>query len=114
MRVQNAQHARFRQQHFCEGGSLACYDITTPIDHSVLYADKNHSMNRTDVMCHVRIQTPGPILSRKVLETALEKLQQNAMEFLQEVNAHRLPAKSLVIRLIGKDREINKATDSSH
>lgn len=80
----------------------------------MLYADKKHSMNRTEVICHVRIQTPGPILSRKVLETALEKLQQNAMEFLQEVNAHRLPAKSLVIRLIGKDREINKATDSSH
>lgn len=86
----------------------ACYEIPPSIDPSVLYSDKSHSPDRSEVLRHVASGAPGPIPSRKVLKTALERPQRDLRTFLQEVNDNGLPWDSLVIGLKGKEREIKK------
>nr|AYP67529.1 RNA-dependent RNA polymerase [Manly virus] len=87
---------------------IPCFEIPPSIDPSVLYADKSHSPNRQEVLNHVARGVPGPIPSKKVLQTALGTPQRDLKEFLTEVNDKGLPWDSLVIGLKGKEREIKK------
>ncbi|UYL95545.1 MAG: RNA-dependent RNA polymerase [Nanning Rhabd tick virus 1] len=85
-----------------------CYEVPSSIDPSVLYADKSHSPDRLEVLRHVSSMRSGPIPSKKVLQTALERPQRDLKKFLQSVNDEGLPWDSLVIGLKGKEREIKK------
>lgn len=86
----------------------ACYEIPQTIDPSVLYADKSHSMNRSEVVNHLRKHPYQEVPSKKVLQTALETPGTDVSKFLQEVNDHGLDDESLIIGLKGKEREIKK------
>ncbi|UYL95605.1 MAG: RNA-dependent RNA polymerase [Yushu Rhabd tick virus 2] len=83
-----------------------CYEVPQTIDPSVLYADKSHSPNYSEVYAHVASGKEEPIPSKKVLKTALETPQRNLVDFLQQVNDQGLPPDSLTIGLKGKEREI--------
>lgn len=87
---------------------LPCYEIPPSIDPSALYADKSHSPDRSVVLNHVSSGAPGPIPSRKVLDTVLKTEQVDLREFLQMINDEGLDWESLVIGLKGKEREIKK------
>ncbi|AJG39138.1 RNA-dependent RNA polymerase [Tacheng Tick Virus 3] len=84
----------------------ACYEIPQTIDPSVLFADKSHSPNYSEVFTHIASGKEEPIPSRKVLKTALDTPHRNLVDFLQEVNDHGLPKDSLTIGLKGKEREL--------
>lgn len=47
-----------------------CFDVPDMIDPSIIYADKSHSMNRSEVLSHIQNNPNSPIPTRKVLETA--------------------------------------------
>ncbi|QDZ59981.1 large protein [Harbour porpoise rhabdovirus] len=85
------------------------FDIPDLIDPSMIYADKSHSMNRSEVLDHVRMNPNTPIPTRKVLKTLLEKPATNWPEFLKRIEEHGLEKDSLIIGLKGKERELKKS-----
>nr|WAK77186.1 MAG: RNA-dependent RNA polymerase [Rhabdoviridae sp.] len=87
---------------------IPCYTVPQTIDPSVLYGDRSHSMNRSEVIRHVQAHPDREIPSRKVLRTALETPQTNVKDFLQDVNDKGLRRDDLVIGLKGKEREIKR------
>ncbi|USL85426.1 MAG: RNA-dependent RNA polymerase [Dermacentor reticulatus rhabdovirus 1] len=87
----------------------ACYEIPQTIDPSVLYADKSHSPNYSEVLAHIVSESEEPIPSKKVLRTALDTPHRNLVDFLRSVNDNGLPRDSLTIGLKGKERELKEA-----
>ncbi|QPL20091.1 RNA-dependent RNA polymerase [American bat vesiculovirus] len=85
---------------------VKCFDIPDLIDPSVIYADKSHSMNRSDVIRHILYKSDSPIPSRKVMKTMLETPATNWVEFLESVDKVGLDAEDLVIGLKAKEREL--------
>lgn len=83
------------------------------IDPAVIYADKSHSMNRGDVIEHVRSGKPGPIPSLNVLHTMLSEEMIDVRAFLQDIDANGLPDDHLAIGLRCKERELKGVGDSS-
>lgn len=85
---------------------VRCYEIPDVIDPSIIYADKSHSMNRTEILNHIREHPNTPIPSKKVLQTFINSPATNWKEFLTEINDHGLSSEDLVIGLKAKEREL--------
>ncbi|AEI17640.1 L gene product [Kotonkan virus] len=88
---------------------IKCFDIPDMIDPSIIYSDKSHSINRSEVMKHIREKPNKPIPTRRVLKTLLEKPATIWPEFLKKVNDFGLDWESLVIGLKAKERELKDA-----
>ncbi|ACB47438.1 L polymerase protein [Cocal virus] len=86
-----------------------CFDIPDLIDPSIIYSDKSHSMNRSEVLRHVRNSPNTPIPSKKVLQTMLDTTATNWSEFLNQIDKYGLDDEDLVIGLKGKERELKLA-----
>ncbi|ACB47443.1 L polymerase protein [Vesicular stomatitis Alagoas virus] len=95
--------------HWHELPLTKCFEIPDLIDPSIIYSDKSHSMNRSDVLRHVRNSPNTPIPSRKVLQTMLETKATNWGEFLSSIDKYGLELEDLVIGLKGKERELKLA-----
>ncbi|AJR28590.1 polymerase [Vesiculovirus radi] len=85
---------------------VQCFDIPDLIDPSIIYADKSHSMNKSEVLTHVKKYPNRVIPTRKVLQSMLDKPATNWLEFLEEVDKHGLCDDDLIIGLKGKEREL--------
>lgn len=85
-----------------------CYTVPQTTDPAVLYSDRSHSMNQSEVLKHVREHPNQEIPFRKVLRTALETSQVNVRDFLQCINDDGLEQDGLIIGLKGKEREIKQ------
>nr|QNS83620.1 RNA-dependent RNA polymerase [Chandipura virus] len=95
--------------HWHELPLIQCFDIPDLIDPSIIYSDKSHSMNRSEVLNHVRTKPHAPIPSKKVLESMIDKPATNWLEFLDEIDKNGLSDEDLVIGLKGKERELKIA-----
>ncbi|APG78857.1 RNA-dependent RNA polymerase [Xinzhou nematode virus 4] len=85
-----------------------CFEIPTGIDPSVLYADKSHSMNKSEVIQFI-LEHPGQnVPSKKVLKTALEVEGVDILQFLSDIDVNGLAQDDLVIGLKGKEREVKR------
>nr|QRD99862.1 MAG: RNA-dependent RNA polymerase [Evros rhabdovirus 2] len=84
-----------------------CFEIPDAIDPSLLYSDKSHSKNLSDIIQDI-LTTNGtkPITTLSVLESYLSKSATNVKEFLQMINDVGLKRDSLVIGLRAKEREL--------
>lgn len=83
-----------------------CYEIPDVLDPSIIYADKSHSMNKSEILNHIRSHPNVPIPSKKVLQTFINTPATNWKEFLAEVNDQGLSSEDLVIGLKAKEREL--------
>ncbi|AOX47517.1 L protein [Orgi virus] len=83
-----------------------CMEIPDVIDPSVIYSDKSHSMQYSEVYRHILTRSHDPIPTNKVLESFLQKPATEWKKFLQEVNDNGLTLEDLIIGLKGKEREI--------
>lgn len=83
-----------------------CYKIPDVLDPSIIYADKSHSMNKSEILNHIRSHPNVPIPSRKVLQTFISTPATNWKDFLTEVNDYGLSSEDLVIGLKAKEREL--------
>nr|QPP12221.1 polymerase [Vesicular stomatitis virus] len=86
-----------------------CFEIPDLIDPSVIYSDKSHSMNKKEVMQHVRSKPNIPIPSKKVLQTMLTNRATNWKAFLKDIDENGLDDDDLIIGLKGKERELKIA-----
>lgn len=83
-----------------------CWDIPDVIDPTQLYADKSHSITRSEFIKFVRENPGQPIPQRKVLTTYLNTKETDWSEFLKEVDRNGLADEDLMIALKNKEREI--------
>uniref|UniRef100_Q8B0H5 RNA-directed RNA polymerase L n=1 Tax=Vesicular stomatitis Indiana virus (strain 85CLB South America) TaxID=434490 RepID=L_VSIVS len=88
---------------------IKCFEIPDLLDPSIIYSDKSHSMNRSEVLKHVRTNPNTPIPSKKVLQTMLDTKATNWKEFLKEIDEKGLDDDDLIIGLKGKERELKLA-----
>ncbi|QVU40010.1 RNA-dependent RNA polymerase [Mejal virus] len=95
--------------HWHELPLIQCFDIPDLIDPSIIYSDKSHSMNKREVLNHIRTKPDQPIPSRKVLKTMLEQPSTSWLDFLEMIDKHGLTEDDLVIGLKGKERELKIA-----
>ncbi|AVM87289.1 L protein [Wuhan redfin culter dimarhabdovirus] len=86
-----------------------CFEIPDMIDPSIIYSDKSHSMNRSEVLYHISTNPYNPIPSRKVLTTMLNSKATDWKTFLKEVDEKGLSKEDLVIGLKPKERELKIA-----
>ncbi|UAX43315.1 polymerase [Porton virus] len=84
------------------------YDLPDLVDPSIIYSDKSHSMNRSEVLNHIREFPNKPIPTKRVLKTLLERPETNWKQFLQEVNDYGLDMEDLIIGLKAKEREMKR------
>ncbi|AJR28445.1 polymerase [Marco virus] len=84
------------------------YEIPDLTDPSLIYSDKSHSMQRSEILNHIRTHPNTPIPTRRVLQTLLTKPETNWREFLQKINDEGLSRDSLVIGLRAKEREMKR------
>lgn len=87
---------------------IQCFDIPDYIDPTIIYADKHHSMGRTEVLQHIQTKPGQPIPFKSVLESYIAREPTNWSEFLKKVNDYGLDAEQLVIALRAKEREIKE------
>ncbi|AEA49879.1 RNA-dependent RNA polymerase, partial [Muscina stabulans sigmavirus] len=85
---------------------IQCFEVPDMIEPSLIYADKSHSMKRSEIRSHILARPGTPIPSKKVLNTLLNKESTNWPEFLRKVNENGLDEDDLVIGLKEKEREI--------
>ncbi|QEA08659.1 polymerase [Hayes Yard virus] len=85
-----------------------CYDIPDMIDISLLYSDKSHSLDRSEVIKVVREGKHKRIPTKRVLQTLLERKATNWPDFLKAINDHGLDWEKLVIGLKAKERELKE------
>lgn len=85
---------------------LKCFEIPDSIDLTDLYSDKAHSMQRSEVIKHVRERPNRTIPARRVIGTLLERDSVDIKAFLQKINDHGLDLEDLVIGLKAKEREL--------
>lgn len=86
-----------------------CFDIPDVIDPATIYSDKSHSMQKREVLDHVRLNKPGFIPSEKVMKTYLSRKQTDWKSFLKKVDEEGLEEEDLIIGLKGKERELKEA-----
>ncbi|AJR28296.1 polymerase [La Joya virus] len=84
------------------------YDIPDLVDPSLIYSDKSHSMNRTEVLNFLRTSPGKTIPTRRVLRTMLTKPATDWNRFLKRVNDEGLDMDSLIIGLKAKEREMKR------
>ncbi|AJR28605.1 polymerase [Mount Elgon bat virus] len=94
--------------HWHELPLTKCFEIPDIIDPSLLYSDKSHSMNRDEVIDHLKKKPNEPIPTKKVLDTLLHTKSTNWPEFLKMINEIGLPRNAKIIGLKGKEREVKK------
>ncbi|QIQ19244.1 polymerase [Taiyi bat virus] len=94
--------------HWHELPLTKCYEIPDIIDPSLLYSDKSHSMNRDEVIDHLKKRPNEPIPTKKVLDTLLHTKSTNWPVFLNMIDKEGLPRNVKIIGLKGKEREVKK------
>lgn len=94
--------------HWHELPLTQCFDVPETIDPAVLYDDKSHSINRNEVIEHVKSSKTSPIPSKKVLATVLEEPQTHVPSFLKDVDKKGLNEEDYAIGLKGKEREVKR------
>lgn len=83
-----------------------CFEIPDVVDPSLIYSDKSHSVQRSEIIDHLKSsKSNSPIPSKKVLSTLLSKEATDWPSFLQRINDEGLSKDSLVIGLKAKERE---------
>nr|UED36916.1 polymerase [Mediterranean bat virus] len=92
--------------HWHELPLIQCFEIPDFLDPSVIYADKSHSLDRSQVLKHVALHSNRPIPTEKVMKSVLTRPATNWPAFLREVNDHGLSNEDLVIGLKAKEREL--------
>lgn len=92
--------------HWHELELLPCYDLPQDIDPTDMFSDKSHSMNRSEVLDHVKSRPHEPIPGRRVMETLIKTELPNVKEFLTEINNDGMTDEDLVIGLKPKEREL--------
>lgn len=85
-----------------------CWDIPEVVDPSLIYSDKSHSIQMSDLISHVASNSDRPIPSLKVLETLLKKDATIWPEFLARIEEVGLDPDDLLIGLKAKEREIGE------
>ncbi|AFR67096.1 L protein [Kimberley virus] len=85
-----------------------CFDIPDMIDISILYSDKSHSLDRSEVLKVIKEGNHRRIPTKRVLQSLLDRPATNWPEFLQKVNDHGLDWEKLVIGLKAKERELKE------
>lgn len=86
---------------------IKAFDIPDMIDNSVIYSDKSHSLNLSDLIAlFAGGKSPKSIKTCRVLETLLSMPATNWVEFLTGIDLDGLDDDSLVIGLRGKEREM--------
>ncbi|UCR92531.1 MAG: L protein [Apis rhabdovirus 3] len=84
----------------------ACFKIPDMFDPSIIYSDKSHSMNYSEILSHLSSFPGKPIPTKKVLTTLLKTEATDWKAFLKEVDERGLDKEYLVIGLREKEREI--------
>ncbi|AJN08917.1 L protein, partial [Ekpoma virus 1] len=85
---------------------VKCFEIPDMVDPSMIYSDKAHSIQKHEIITHLKSDRTKPIPTRRVLKTLLEREAINWPEFLQQVNDFGLDEDDLVIGLKPKEREL--------
>ncbi|ALO28655.1 polymerase [Lone star tick rhabdovirus] len=85
---------------------LPCFDVPDTIDMTDLYSDKAHSMDRPQVLDHIKNNPYRPIPGRRVMDTLLTEQNPNIPQFLKEINDLGIEQNSLIIGLKAKEREL--------
>nr|WCD55366.1 MAG: polymerase [Adumi ohlsrhavirus] len=85
---------------------LPCWEIPEVVDPAIIYSDKTHSINKTELIDHLRRNPNTKIPTRKVLETLITTKSTDWPAFLKEINDKGLEEDDLIIGLKAKEREI--------
>nr|UYE93948.1 MAG: putative RNA-dependent RNA polymerase [Ohlsdorf virus] len=83
-----------------------CWEIPEVVDPSIIYSDKTHSIQKSELINHLKYKPNSPIPTRKVLDTLLHSPSTNWPRFLKLINDKGLNVDDLVIGLKAKEREI--------
>nr|URZ95416.1 L protein [Shanxi Armigeres subalbatus rhabdovirus] len=83
-------------------------EIPEDIEDSVIFADKTHSYNRSEVESFVKRDKQNPIPTKRVLKTYLERPRVNIKDFILEIDACGLKWDDLIIGLKAKERELKR------
>ena len=84
------------------------FELPDLVDPTQLYRDKPHSMNRKEVLDHVRSGNNSPIPAKKVLKTLLDQPATNWNEVLGDIVLNGMDRKSLIIGLKEKEKEMKE------
>jgi len=82
------------------------FDLPEAIDQSDLYADKAHSMNRSEFVKELKYGSGDFFRSKKVMETFLREGDMDLTKLLKKWNEMGLDGESLIIGLKEKEREL--------
>ena len=74
------------------------------IDPSILYSDKSHSIQQSEVLNHIQSKPNFPILTKKVLSTLINLPETNWPVFLEQLDKVGLDKEDLVIGLKGNSK----------
>ncbi|APG78735.1 RNA-dependent RNA polymerase [Hubei diptera virus 9] len=88
---------------------IKAFEIPDVIDPSIIYSDRSHSMNRSEIINHLNKNPTKPIPTKKVLKTLLSEPATDWKEFLKAINDVGLSWDDLVIGLKEKERELKTA-----
>ena len=91
-----------------EKGLDKCFEVSDLVDQSQLYSDKTHSMNRSEVIKHVKSGEKRPQPTRKVLKTLVDRPATNWNEFFKNIDLNGIDKEALIIGLKEKERELNE------
>ncbi|AVI57368.1 polymerase [Vaprio virus] len=85
---------------------IKCFEIPDVIDPSLLYSDKSHSMDLSEIIDHIQNKPNEPIPTKKVLQTLLNRPATNWPNFLRQIDQNGLGKNSKAIGLKPKEREM--------
>nr|ACZ81407.1 RNA polymerase [Moussa virus] len=87
---------------------LPCFDLPDEIDSADMFSDKAHSLNRDDIIQHLKDKPNSPIPTKRVIETLLNTDLPSVRDFLRDINENGLGLNDLVIGLKEKERELKE------
>lgn len=87
---------------------IPCWDIPEVVDPAIIYSDKTHSIQKSELINHLVTRPHERIPTRKVLNTLLRMPATDWPRFLEKVNREGLDEDDLVIGLKAKEREIKR------
>ncbi|ADB88761.1 RNA polymerase, partial [Durham virus] len=85
-----------------------CFEIPDFLDPAVIYSDKSHSIQRSEILSHLKTNKYKKLPTRRVLTTFLETPARDWKEFLSRINDVGLDRESLCIGLRAKERELKR------
>ncbi len=94
--------------HWDELDIEAVLDIPEDLDDSTIFADKTHSLTRSEVERYVKRDNKNPIPTKRVMKTYLEQERVNVKEFVMKIDNEGLSKDDLIIGLKAKERELKK------